>query len=45
MTDLLLGVSPDHLFYNQKKIVDVTSFHKPYFLAFKKTISETKKAK
>ncbi len=45
MTDLLLGVSPDHLFYNHKKIVDVTSFHQPYFLAFKKTISETKKAK
>lgn len=45
MTDLLLGVSPDHLFYQDGKIVEVNSFHQPYFLAFKKTAKETKTAK
>ena len=45
MTDMLLGVSPDYLYFQQGKITRVDSIHNPYFLAFKNTESETNTAK
>jgi DNA polymerase elongation subunit (family B) len=45
MSDMLLGVSPDYLYYTQQKITPVTSIHQPYFLAFNKMASETKSIK
>ncbi len=45
MTEMLLGVSPDYLYFEKGKITRVDSLHHPYFLAFKNTLSETKSTK
>jgi DNA polymerase elongation subunit (family B) len=45
MSDLLLGVSPNYLYYENQNITPVEKIHQPYFLAFKNTESETKAAK
>jgi len=34
MSDILLGVSPDYLYYQKKPPKRISDLHKPYFLAF-----------
>lgn len=42
---MLLGVSPEYLFYQNGNIKPINSLHQPYFLVYKETESETKIAK
>ena len=34
MSDMLLSISPDYLYFIDKKPVKISNYHKPYFLAF-----------
>lgn len=42
---MLLGVSPDYLYFQKGKITRVDSLHHPYFLAFQNSLTETKSVK
>ena len=41
MSDLLLGVSPDFLYFQNQKPKRISKFHKPYFLAFSSNNTES----
>ena len=43
MDSLLLGISRENLYLKNNKIIPLSTIHKPYFLAFSDSLSQTKK--
>lgn len=42
MDSMLLGISPENLYFQNKKIIPLSTIHKPYFLAFTQSKERTK---
>jgi len=42
MDSMLLGISPENLYFQNKRIIPLSTIHKPYFLAFSPSKEQTK---